>query len=56
MTVTEEQRRELTQRRDRIRAEMMPSRQDRPASSARGIHHTALISSDVAVRATPRIS
>ena len=48
MTVTEEQRRELTQRRDRIRAELMPSRQDRPASSARGIHHTALISSDVA--------
>ena len=48
MTVTEEQRRELTQRRDRIRAELMPPRQDRPASSARGIHHTALISSDVA--------
>ena len=48
MTVTEQQRRELTRQRDRIRAEMMPSRQDRPASSARGIHHTALISSDVA--------
>lgn len=48
MTVTEEQRRELTEQRDRIRAEMMLPRQDRPASSARGIHHTALISSDVA--------
>lgn len=48
MTVNEEQRRELTERRDRIRAELMPSRQDRPASSARGIHHAALISSDVA--------
>ncbi len=48
MTVTEEQRRELAERRDRIRAELMPSRQERPVSSARGIHHTALISSDVA--------
>jgi catechol 2,3-dioxygenase-like lactoylglutathione lyase family enzyme len=48
MTVTETQRQELNERRDRIRAEMMPARQDRPASSARGIHHTALISSDVA--------
>ncbi|HEX2297547.1 MAG TPA: VOC family protein [Pseudonocardiaceae bacterium] len=48
MTMTEEQRRELTQQRDRIRAEMMPAPQDRPASSGRGIHHTALISSDVA--------
>ncbi|HEY2764295.1 MAG TPA: VOC family protein [Pseudonocardiaceae bacterium] len=48
MTVTDEQRRELTERRDRIRALLMLPRQDRPASSARGIHHTALISSDVA--------
>jgi catechol 2,3-dioxygenase-like lactoylglutathione lyase family enzyme len=48
MTVTEAQRQELTERRDRIRAELMPARQDRPASTARGIHHTALISSDVA--------
>ncbi len=47
MTITEAQRAELTQRRDRIRAELMPAKQDRPASSARGIHHTALISSDV---------
>jgi catechol 2,3-dioxygenase-like lactoylglutathione lyase family enzyme len=47
VTVTEAQRAELAQRRDRIRAELMPSKPDRPASSARGIHHTALISSDV---------
>ena len=48
MTMTGEQRRELTERRDRIRAQLMLPRQDRPASSARGIHHTALICSDVA--------
>lgn len=47
MTVTPDQRTELAQRRDQIRAELMPAKQDRPASSARGIHHTALISSDV---------
>lgn len=47
MSITETQRTELAQRRDQIRAELMPARQDRPASSARGIHHTALISSDV---------
>jgi catechol 2,3-dioxygenase-like lactoylglutathione lyase family enzyme len=47
MTVTGEQRAELAQRREAIRADLMPARQDRPASSARGIHHTALISSDV---------
>ena len=47
MTVTETQRAELAQRRDQIRAELMPARQHRPPSSARGIHHTALISSDV---------
>ncbi|MGH3782683.1 MAG: VOC family protein [Pseudonocardiaceae bacterium] len=45
--MTEVQRTELAQRRDRIRAELMPASQDRPASTARGIHHTALISSDV---------
>ncbi len=47
MTVTDIERAELTQRRDEIRAELMPAKADRPASSARGIHHTALISSDV---------
>ena len=48
MTVSEQQRQELAQSRERIRAEMMPPKQDRPPSSGRGIHHTALISSDVA--------
>src|SRR5918998_2927174 len=38
---------ELTRQRDRIRAETMLPREQRPASSARGIHHTALITSDV---------
>jgi catechol 2,3-dioxygenase-like lactoylglutathione lyase family enzyme len=47
VTVTEAQRAELTRRRDEIRAELMPAKAGRPASSARGIHHTALISSDV---------
>ena len=46
-TVTEAQRAELTRQRDEIRAELMPAKADRPASSARGIHHTALISSNV---------
>ena len=47
MTVTPDAVQELTRQRDRIRAETMLPREQRPASSARGIHHTALISSDV---------
>jgi catechol 2,3-dioxygenase-like lactoylglutathione lyase family enzyme len=47
VTVTEPQRAELAEQRDAIKAELMPAKGDRPASSARGIHHTALISSDV---------
>jgi catechol 2,3-dioxygenase-like lactoylglutathione lyase family enzyme len=47
VTMTEVQRAELTRQRDEIRAELMPAKADRPASTARGIHHTALISSDV---------
>ena len=47
MTVTEAQCAELTRQRDEIRAELMSAKADRPASSARGIHHTALICSDV---------
>ncbi|SES16278.1 VOC family protein [Actinokineospora terrae] len=38
---------ELTAERDRLRAEVLRERGQRPASSARGIHHTALISGDV---------
>lgn len=37
----------LTEDRARIVAESMKDREARPASSARGVHHTALISSDV---------
>jgi len=33
--------------RDRIRAEHLRPKGDRPSSSARGVHHTALLSSDV---------
>jgi catechol 2,3-dioxygenase-like lactoylglutathione lyase family enzyme len=47
VTITHEERAQLAQRRDRIRAELMPAKPDRPPSSARGIHHTALICSDV---------
>jgi catechol 2,3-dioxygenase-like lactoylglutathione lyase family enzyme len=47
VTVTPDAVQELTQQRDRIRAETMLPREQRPASSGRGIHHTALISSDV---------
>ena len=47
MTITHEERAQFAQRRDRIRAELMPAKPDRPPSSARGIHHTALICSDV---------
>jgi catechol 2,3-dioxygenase-like lactoylglutathione lyase family enzyme len=38
---------DLTAERDRIRAEHLRPASERPASSARGLHHTALISSDV---------
>ncbi|GAA5151377.1 VOC family protein [Pseudonocardia eucalypti] len=37
----------LTAERDRIRDLHLAPRDDRPASAARGIHHTALISGDV---------
>jgi catechol 2,3-dioxygenase-like lactoylglutathione lyase family enzyme len=37
----------LTVERDRIRAQHLRPPGERPASSARGLHHTALISSDV---------
>jgi len=37
----------LAAERDRIRQEHLRPSADRPASSARGLHHTALISSDV---------
>ncbi len=39
--------RTLTEERERLSAEMMLDRESRPPSTARGVHHTALISSDV---------
>lgn len=38
---------EHEEQRDRIRAQHLKPAGDRPASSARGLHHTALVSSDV---------
>ncbi len=46
--ITDEQRSELDAARDRIRAEFRFAREHRPATTGRGIHHTALICSDVA--------
>ncbi|EID81079.1 MULTISPECIES: VOC family protein [Rhodococcus] len=49
MSTTDEQERSqrFAEQRDRIRAEHLKPVASRPASSARGLHHTALISSDV---------
>jgi catechol 2,3-dioxygenase-like lactoylglutathione lyase family enzyme len=47
MTTTTTDTAELTRRRDALRATHLRPREERPASSARGLHHTALISSDV---------
>ena len=49
MTTTDEQARskEFEAQRDRIRAQYLQPADSRPPSSARGVHHTALISSDV---------
>jgi catechol 2,3-dioxygenase-like lactoylglutathione lyase family enzyme len=49
MTTQAEQERSthFEQQRDRIRAQFLRPADSRPESSARGLHHTALISSDV---------
>ncbi|MFC9557120.1 VOC family protein [Rhodococcus sp. NPDC056960] len=49
MGTTDEQERSqrFAEQRDRIRAEHLKPVSSRPASSARGLHHTALVSSDV---------
>ncbi|BAH52017.1 VOC family protein [Rhodococcus opacus] len=49
MSTTDEQERSqrFAEQRDRIRSEHLKPVSSRPASSARGLHHTALISSDV---------
>ena len=45
--IDDDERRALTEARDRIRAEYLVAREHRPPTTGRGIHHTALISSDV---------
>src|SRR5262245_41390542 len=45
--VTSEQLAEIDAERDRIRAQYLRAGSERPASSARGLHHFALVSSDV---------
>lgn len=45
--VSPEERVRLTAERDRIRATYMNARDDRPPSTARGVHHVALICADV---------
>ena len=45
--ITEEQRQAYSATRDRIRAEYLFSREHRPPTTGRGIHHVALISNDV---------
>ncbi|MFF0817682.1 VOC family protein [Rhodococcus sp. NPDC003318] len=47
-TAAEQERsQKFEQQRDRLRAEHLKPADARPASSARGLHHTALVSSDV---------
>ncbi|WP_408630013.1 VOC family protein [Actinomycetospora lemnae] len=45
--ISEEERQRLTAARDRIREEFLFSREHRPPSTGKGIHHTALICRDV---------
>ena len=45
--IGESERQRLAAERDRIRAEHLHPRDDRPPSSARGVHHVALICADV---------
>ena len=47
MALAQERVDELSAARDRLRDELLAEKSVRPASTARGIHHTALISGDV---------
>ncbi|HEX2786017.1 MAG TPA: VOC family protein [Ilumatobacteraceae bacterium] len=47
MTVDADQRTRLAARRAELSAEYLAPRSERPGSTARGVHHVALISSDV---------
>ena len=45
--ISEQQRQDYSTVRDRIRAEYLVSREHRPPTTGRGVHHVALISRDV---------
>lgn len=47
MLITDDERARLTERRDQLRAAHLRPGGERPPSTARGVHHVALISSDV---------
>ena len=47
MTIESDRRAHLTARREELAAKYLAPKADRPASTARGVHHIALISSDV---------
>jgi catechol 2,3-dioxygenase-like lactoylglutathione lyase family enzyme len=47
MTIDADQRNSLTTRRAELSAQYLAPRAERPESTARGVHHVALISSDV---------
>jgi catechol 2,3-dioxygenase-like lactoylglutathione lyase family enzyme len=47
MTITTDQLAHLADRRAELKAQYLAARAERPASTARGVHHVALISSDV---------
>jgi catechol 2,3-dioxygenase-like lactoylglutathione lyase family enzyme len=47
MTIDADQRTRLATRRDELTAQYLAPRADRPLTTARGVHHVALISSDV---------
>jgi catechol 2,3-dioxygenase-like lactoylglutathione lyase family enzyme len=47
MTIDSDQRTRLTTRRQELTAQYLAPRAERPATTARGVHHVALISSDV---------
>jgi len=45
--ITSGERKQLTEKRDRIREKYLVPRESRPESTGRGIHHTALVCRDV---------
>ena len=47
MTIDSDQRTRLATRREELTTQYLSPRAERPTSTARGVHHVALISSDV---------